>query len=134
MKSYWAVLAVWVATAPTWAAISIHQRAPLAAAAGGSSSFYPAGYERHLAESFTLNQTADLSAVRFWGGVGGAFPVDPGAFTVRLWKSDGVSDNGIAGAPGTLIFQQETLVTSARFASQLALRHRPWDHLASQRR
>lgn len=118
MKVQSAALALVLSAAPVWAAVSIHQKAPKLQSSGGVSSYYPAGYTRHIAESFTLAHAADLSAVRFWGSVALSFPVEPDAFTISLWKSDGVSDNGISGAPGTLIFQQETLVTDARFASQ----------------
>ena len=114
-----AALALVALAAPVGAAVSIHQKAPKLQSSGGVISYYPAGYTRHIAESFTLAHAANLSAVRFWGGVALSFPVDPDAFTISLWKSDGVSDNGISGAPGTLIFQQQTLVTDARFASQV---------------
>lgn len=119
MRICTAALALVALAAPASAAVSIHQKAPKFPSSGGVVSYYPAGYTRHIAESFTLAQAADLSAVRFWGGVALSFPVEPDAFTISLWKSDGVSDNAISGAPGTLIFQQETLATNARFASQV---------------
>lgn len=114
-----AALAFTVMAAPTWAAVSVYGHGPrLGSAAGGSSSYYPGDYQRHIAEGFTLAQDADLSSVRFWGFAPGSFPVLPGGYKISLWKSDGLSDNGVAGSPGTLLFQQETLVTDARFSSQ----------------
>jgi hypothetical protein len=118
MKIRMTALALVALASHAEAAVSIHQKAPKLSSSGGVSSFYPAGYERHIAESFTLAQAADLSAVRFWGSMAGSFPVQPTAFRISLWKAGGVSDNGIAGAPATLIFEQETLVTDARFAVQ----------------
>ncbi len=114
-----AALALALSAAPAWAAVSVYGHGPrLDASAAGASSYYPDSYQRHIAEGFTLAQSVDLSAVRFWGFALGAFPVLPGGYTISLWKSDGVSDNGVAGSPGTLLLQQETLVTDARFSSQ----------------
>lgn len=114
-----AALALVLSTAPAWAAVSVYGHGPrLDASAAGASSYYSGDSQRHIAEGFTLAQSVDLSAVRFWGFALGEFPVLPGGYTISLWKSDGVSDNSVAGSPGTLLLQQETLVTDARFSSQ----------------
>lgn len=113
-----AALALVLSAAPAWAAVSVYGHAPTIDrfTFGGTSSYYSATSNRHVSLGVTLGQTVDLSAVRFWGGVVGALAVQPGAFRINIWNSDGVSDNGVSGSPGSLLFRQETLVTDARFA------------------
>lgn len=113
-----AALALVLSAAPAWAAVSVYGHAPTIDpfTFGGASSYYSATSNRHVSRGVMLGQTVDLSAVRFWGGVVGALAVQPGAFRISIWNSDGVSDNGISGSPGSLLFRQETLATDTRFA------------------
>lgn len=102
-----------VLTAPVFAEVigpSVYLQAPEAPGFswGGTSSYFTPGLAstRHIALGFVLGETTTATSLRFWGLNIGTQAVVSTQFRVSVWRSDGVSNNGLAGSPGTLHYQE----------------------------
>ncbi|MFO0857972.1 MAG: hypothetical protein U0640_11510 [Phycisphaerales bacterium] len=82
----------------------------------GASSYFSPGetIRRDFAEGVLLSSESTVSSLRFWGRNIGSFPVASTQFRISVWRSDGLSSNGISGSPGTLHFEEIVSISDPR--------------------
>lgn len=113
-----ASLGLSIAAGPVCADVAIYSQRPWPAAEDypgySIADYVPPPNEQYLAEGFEVPQASTISSISFWGK--NPRPSNPiQGFHIRVWNADGVSSNGVAQSPGTILFSQYVAWGSPNF-------------------
>lgn len=108
-----------LAVVPNADASIIYQQAPKPASyvGGGAGSSIEPGNNDRIAAGFSLDASASVTSVRFWGMYNWPGSVPPVGYRITVWNADGLAANStdldLTGAPGSVLYNHDFPVGDA---------------------